>query len=135
VTSPPQRHLGRALRYRSQQTLDLPTSCAIPTADESNHSAAGTQYATSTRQCHMRPIRYTALVVLFPSQKKIFAPSLTGDIHAQSSHWNNGKMKNAYNSAYVQTEMFNFTFAQQAIIMYVYLCSHFQEIATGMPNA
>jgi len=37
-------------------------------------------------------------------------------------------MKIAYNSAYIQKEMYNFTFAQQAIIVYVYLCSNFQEI-------
>jgi len=43
-------------------------------------------------------------------------------------------MKIAYKSAYVQTETFNFTFAQQAIIVYVYLCSNFQEIASRMPN-
>jgi len=42
-------------------------------------------------------------------------------------------MEIAYNSAHVQIEMFNFTFAQQAIIVYLYLCSNFQEIA--MPNA
>jgi len=30
-------------------------------------------------------------------------------------------MKITYNSAYVQTEMFSFTLAQQAIIMYLYL--------------
>jgi len=39
------------------------------------------------------------------------------------------KMKIAYNSAYVQTETFNFTFAQQANIVYIDLCSNFQEIA------
>jgi len=60
-------------------------------------------------------------------------PSLTGDINAQSSYWNNEKVKIAYNSAYIQTETFNFTFAQHAIIVYVYLCSNFQEIT--MPNA
>jgi len=42
-------------------------------------------------------------------------------------------MKIAYNSAYVQIETFNFTFTQQAIVVYVCLCSNFQEIA--MPNA
>jgi len=70
----------------------------------------------------MPPASYTlhyTLAVLFPLPKKIFAPSLTGDIHTQSSHWNNGKMKIAYNSAYVQIETFNFTFAQKAIIVYV----------------
>jgi len=36
-------------------------------------------------------------------------------------------MKISYNSAYVQIETFNFTFAQQAIIVYVYLCSNFWE--------
>jgi len=35
-------------------------------------------------------------------------------------------MKFAYNSAYVQIETFNFTFTQQAIIVYVYLCSNFR---------
>jgi len=63
------------------------------------------------------------------SQKKKIVPSLTGDTHSQSSHCNNGKMKVAYNSAYIQIETFSFTFAQQAIIVYVYLCSNFQEIA------
>jgi len=42
-------------------------------------------------------------------------------------------MKIAYNSAYVQIETFNFTIAQQAIIVFVYPCSNSQEIA--MPNA
>jgi len=37
-------------------------------------------------------------------------------------------MKIAYNSAHIQIEMFTFTFTQQAIL-YVYLCSNFQEIA------
>jgi len=41
-------------------------------------------------------------------------------------------MKIAYNSAYVQIENLNFTFARQAVIVYFYLCSNFQEIA--MPN-
>jgi len=35
----------------------------------------------------------------FPLLQKRFAPSLTRDINAQCSHWNNGKMKIAYNSA------------------------------------
>jgi len=35
----------------------------------------------------------------------------------------------AYNSAYVQTETLNFTFAQQDVIV----CSNFQDIA--MPDA
>jgi len=47
-----------------------------------------------------------------------------------SEQWKN---ENAYNSADVQRETVNFTFTQQAIIMYFYLCSNFQEIA--MPNA
>jgi len=38
-------------------------------------------------------------------------------------------MKIAYNSAFTQIEMFDFSFAQQAIIVYVCLCSSFQEIA------
>jgi len=42
-------------------------------------------------------------------------------------------MKIDYNSAYIQTETFTFIFTQQAIIVYVYLCSNFQEIV--MPNA
>jgi len=42
-------------------------------------------------------------------------------------------MKIDYNSAYIQKETFNLTFAQQAVIVYFYLCFNFQEIA--MPNA
>jgi len=57
-----------------------------------------------------------------------FAPSLTGDINPQSAYWNNGKMKTAYNSTYLETETLNFTFAWQAVIVYFYLCSNFQEI-------
>jgi len=38
-------------------------------------------------------------------------------------------MEIACNSAYVQTESLNFTFAQQAIIVYIYVCSNLQEIA------
>jgi len=42
-------------------------------------------------------------------------------------------MKIAYNSAHIQIETLNSTFAQQAIILYFYLYSNFQEIA--MMNA
>jgi len=42
-------------------------------------------------------------------------------------------MKIAYNSAYIHIKKFTFTFTQQAIIVYVYLRSNFQEIV--MPNA
>jgi len=42
-------------------------------------------------------------------------------------------MRIAYNYAYVQIETVNFTFAQQAVIVYFYLCSNVQEIA--VPNA
>ena len=46
ATNPPQSHLGRVRCYPSRQRLDLPascvTSCAVPTADESSHSATGT---------------------------------------------------------------------------------------------
>jgi len=41
-------------------------------------------------------------------------------------------MKIAYNSAYFQIETFTFTIAEQAVIVYVCLCSNFQEIT--MPN-
>jgi len=51
-----------------------------------------------------------------------FAPSLTGDINHQSSHWNNGKI--AGNSAYVQTETLNFNIARQVVIVYFYTCSN-----------
>jgi len=63
----------------------------------------------------------TALTVRSPSLKKKFASSLTGDINPQSSHWNNRKMKIAHNSAYVQMEAVNFTFALQAVIVYFFV--------------
>jgi len=81
----------------------------------------------------MPHVSYTLHCASCPTPpKKKFAPSLTGDIKVHSSHWNNGKMKIVYNSAYVQIEMFNFTFAPQAIIVNGCLCANFQEIT--MPN-
>jgi len=59
--------------------------------------------------------------------------SVTGDTNAQSLHWNNGKMKIAYYSAYIQRETLNFTFIQQAVIVHFHFCSNFQEIT--MVNA
>ena len=79
----------------------------------------------------MRLISYIALSDSPPPN--YFAPSLTGDINAQSFHWNNGKMKIAHDSAYVQIKTFSFTFDEQAFIVYFYLCSNFQDIA--VPNA
>ena len=38
-------------------------------------------------------------------------------------------MKTDHNSAYIQIETVNFTFAQQADTVYFYLCSNVQEIA------
>jgi len=37
-------------------------------------------------------------------------------------------MKIAYNSAHVQTETLNFTFARQAVIVYFYICSNQRPI-------
>ena len=36
----------------------------------------------------------------------------------QSTHWNNGKMKIAYNTAYVETETSNFIFAGKPLFMF-----------------
>ena len=48
TTSHPQSHLGRARRYPLRQRMESPascaTSCAIPAADESNHSATGIRH-------------------------------------------------------------------------------------------
>jgi len=52
-----------------------------------------------------------------PKKRKKFAPSVTGDINPESSHWNSGKMKIAYNSACFQAETFNFIFAQQPLLV------------------
>jgi len=72
----------------------------------------------------MRPIRYAALS---DPHKKKSAPSLTGYINPKVL---TGTI--AYKSANVHIKTFNFIFAQQAVIVYFYLCSDFQEIAT--PN-
>jgi len=37
------------------------------------------------------------------------------------------EIKIAYNSAYIQIETLKFTFAHQAVIVYFYICSNFQE--------
>jgi len=56
---------------------------------------------------HMRPARYTALAVRSPLSKKEICPFLTGNINPQSSHWNNEKMKLAYNSATSRQKLSN----------------------------
>jgi len=83
------------------------TSCAMLTADESNHSAVGTLHLHHSATCILYVILRSPIS---PSQKKKCAPSLTGDINFRSSHWNNGKMKIAYNFAF-----------QQAVIAYFYI--------------
>jgi len=83
-------------------------------ADESNHSAMGMLHLHGNAMC-----LYITLHWLSNS-----SASLTEDINPQSSHWNNGKMKIACNSAYVQTKTLNFTFARQAVIVYFCICSN-----------
>jgi len=98
----------------------------MPTANNSNHTAIGTLDPHRSAAC----VLYVTLHCPIPTSiTEKCAASLTGDINPQSSHWNNGKMKIAYNSAYVQLETVNFTFNRQAIIVHFYLCSNFQEIA------
>jgi len=73
----------------------------------------------------MRPTRHIACIALsHPHKKKKFAPSVTGDINPQSSHWYNGKMKIACNSAYIHTKTLNFTFA---VIMFQLLRNRYGE--------
>jgi len=66
--------LGRAHRYPSLQKMDLPTfcatSCAIPTADESNHSATGTVYPHRIATC----VLYVRLRCPIPPPKKEICP-------------------------------------------------------------
>jgi len=61
-----------------------------------------------------------------PEKKQEICPisSLTEDINHQSSDLNNGKVKIACNSDYIQTEILNFTFAWETIIVYCYICSN-----------
>jgi len=59
----------------------------------------------------------------YPPKIKEISPSLSEDISSQSSNWNNGKMKIACNSVYIQTETLTFTFAQQTVIVYFYICA------------
>ena len=55
TTSPPQCHMGTARRHPSRQRMHSPASCAIscamPTADESSHSAAGTLHPHRSATC------------------------------------------------------------------------------------
>jgi len=102
-------------------------SYAMPIAGESNHFATGMLHPHQSATC----VLYVTLLTLhcsIPPKRKEICPSLTGDVNPQSSHWNNGKMKIACNSAYVRTETLNFTSARQAVIVYFYICSY-------LPNA
>jgi len=104
--------------YAESQVL----SYVMPTADESNHSATGTLHPHH-RLCSATCVLYITLLTLHcPLKKKEICPFPNWRYKPQCSHWNNGKMKIACNSAYVQTETLNFTFARQAIIVYFYNC-------------
>jgi len=89
VATPHGREWTRPLRVLSAIMLCY----AVPTADESSHSAGG-MHATSTPQCHMRLISYIAPFDPPPKRKK-FVSSLTGNILVQSFRWHNGTIKTA----------------------------------------
>jgi len=71
----------------------------------------------------MRPIRYIGdndiALSHLPKVKEI-CPSITEDMNTQSSHWSNGKMKITCNSACVQTETLNVTFAWYCVFIYLF---------------
>jgi len=106
---------GRRVKSRRQSLRTCATSCTVvPTAICRRVQSLSCGYATSTPQCHMHLVSYIALSD--SPLPEIFVPSLNGDINAQSSNCNNGKMKIAYNSAYVQIETFNFTFPSKPLL-------------------
>ena len=72
-------------------------------------------HASSTLHCASSPIPLPKKRNLPLPKLEIFTPK---DPIGTMEKWTI-----AYNSAYVQTETFNFTFAQQASIVYAYLCS------------
>jgi len=78
----------------------------MTTADEFNHSATGSYihiavpHSSYTLHC----------TVLSPKETGPFP----GDINTQSSQWNNGKMKIAYNSGNVQIGTLNFNKSSKA---------------------
>ena len=78
----------------------------------------------------MRPIRFIALSDSLPQKRNLPLPKLK--ILTPKFPLEQWKNEIDYNSAYVQTETFNFNFAWQAVIVYIYLCFNFKEIA--MPN-
>ena len=133
ISNPSQSHLGTARRLSSRQRMHSPASCAaccaIPIADESSHSAAGTLHP---HRSATRVLYVTLCCPILPSKK--IAPSLTGDINPQSSHWNNGKMKIFYNPAYVQRETLNFIFARRAVIVYFIFVPTSMKSLCRMPN-
>jgi len=92
------------------------------------HSAAGTLYPHRSATC---VIYVTLCCPILPPK---MCPFPNWRYYPQSSHWNNGKMKTAGNSAYVQTETLNYTFTQQAVFVCFYFCSNFQEIAIPTSN-
>jgi len=128
-TSPPQSHLGRERRYPSRQRMDSPTSCAIscaiPIADESNHSATGTLHPHRSATC----VLYVTLLTLrcpIPHKKKMSLP-YNWRYKPSKFPFEQWKMKISCNSAYVQSPDRNFKFhlGPQAVIVYLHICSSF----------
>jgi len=104
----PRSHLGRVRRYPSRQRMDSPASCAtdgaVPTANESNHSAAATLHPHRSATCVLY-VRLTSCCVISIFQKKEICPFPNWRYKPPLKQW---KMTIAYNSAYVQTKTLNF---------------------------
>jgi len=75
--NPPKKSFGK--RHVVTSPASCATSCAMPTTEESNHSAVGMLHPHHRAPC----ILYVTLhCPIIPSQKN----PLTGDINSQSSH-------------------------------------------------
>jgi len=94
TTNPPQSHLWRARRYSSWQRMDshisCATSCAMPTADESNQPWVRYIHTAVPYASYVK-LTLCCLISLSPPKKRIL-PFPTGDLNSQSFHWNNGKI-------------------------------------------
>ena len=79
ITSLPQSHLGRARNYPLQQRMNssasFATNCAVPTADEFNHSAMGMLHPHCSGTCVLY-VWLTLYCLISSSQKKEICPFL-----------------------------------------------------------
>jgi len=93
---------------KSRQRMDSPAACAMPTADESNHSAADTPHlhhidtCNFAQLCHKVPIRYSGMFHIYPQN----CPFPLDDLHPHLIHLSLERLHSLLQTAFRSSQPF-----------------------------